>query len=538
MRNRREELTGPRISGVRIERHVARGRSGDVYEAIGPDGAHLAVKVHDRADDGRREARRLRAVDHPSLARLVDEGELGDGRVWLALAWVEGRTLADLVADGPLDLPRARRLVRALGDAIDALHLAGVVHGDLSPRNVIVGDGLVTLIDLGAARLVSSSVALDETAGLDVDTTPRYAAPEVARGEPATSASDRYALAVLAYEAVTGASPYPEVATPIAMLGHHAATEPIPPTEHRPDLPAGVEAALLHGLEKDPDRRPPTGVAFARALRRDEAVGARDTGGRRRWFVAGAAVVLAAVLAGAALGAPSADEPGAVATDSGAVDATVAVPTTASSTPAQVVSAAPSTSTPVASAAPATTAGGSAAAPIETSNPVWPAGTSATLACNRLEVPAFEQPDLPDGFYGLDVDNTVGLVPDAGVDGTAALRVGGVGAYGLYAEIVPLGPEREHVFSAWVRQQGSLEGMGFHVDYLDADFRQVTFGRDEAIAAGPFGTEDGVRVTVRTVAPGAAAYAIPSIFKDASPGSLLVDEVVFGDAAACVELGG
>ncbi|MEO1060391.1 MAG: monovalent cation/H(+) antiporter subunit G, partial [Actinomycetota bacterium] len=255
------------IDGYRIEGHVARGRSGDVYRAALPDGPPIALKLHDRADAGRREAERLVLVDHPGVVELLDQGELTGGGAWLALPWIEGRTLAHLLAtEGPLSLDRTRSLIRQLGEALDAVHAAGVVHGDLSPRNVMVDlHDRVTLLDLGAA-VDGTPATVDETTGLEVDTTPRYASPEVAQGRPAEPASDRYALALIAYEALTGSFPYPEVATPIAMLAHHASSAPTPPTEHRPQLPAAVDELLLDALSKRPEDRPGSGAELATAL--------------------------------------------------------------------------------------------------------------------------------------------------------------------------------------------------------------------------------------------------------------------------------
>ncbi|MEO1065212.1 MAG: hypothetical protein AAFZ07_27675, partial [Actinomycetota bacterium] len=76
----------------------------------------------------------------------------------------------------------------------------------------------------------------------------------------------------------------------------------------------------------------------------------------------------------------------------------------------------------------------------------------------------------------------------------------------------------------------------FHVDYLDADFQQITFGREAAMQEPVVGDDVGARATVRATAPPDAAYAIPTVFKDGSPGSLLVDEAVFGDLTACPDL--
>ncbi|MEM9040549.1 MAG: protein kinase, partial [Actinomycetota bacterium] len=565
------------IAGYRLDDQVARGRSGVVHRALAADGRAVAIKIHDRSDDGRREASRLAAVDHPGVVRLVGDGELDDGRVWIALEWIDGATLADLTA-GAARVPddRARRIVSQLAAALDALHDAGIVHGDVSPRNVIVGvDDVVTLVDLGASTIVGAGSTVDETTGLEVDTTPRYAAPEVARGGSPTAASDRYALGLIAYELLTGRFPFPEVATPIAMLGHHASSEPIAPSEHRPELGRGVETTLLTALSKDPFDRPPRAAAFAAALS-DRSVGADPAGlpergrsSRRRAVVVIAAAALALVgvfgvvtvpdggreLAGDVGVGPTTEVTPTVPVSSASTTPTATdPPSTVSASTAPAASDPPSTEpsitstssrppaastpTPASTTAPATTLPATAdpQTPFVGRVDDWPAGTAAALRCNLLEVPGFETSQLPDGFYGLDPTNTTTLAPESGVDGSNALRVGSTGAYGIFAEIVPLGPERRHVFSAWVRRVSGAEVTAFHVDYLDADFRQITFSREAAMAEPSVGDDVGQRVTVFATAPAAALYAIPSILKDGSAGSLVVDEAVFGAADGCPDL--
>ncbi|MEL6985813.1 MAG: protein kinase, partial [Actinomycetota bacterium] len=143
-----EELRG-QIGTYRLVDHVARGRSGDTYRAEAIDGAPVAIKIHDRADDGQGEIDRLARVDHPAVVALLDHGRTPDGRVWLALEWIDGPSLTDVLAtSSPLTVADTRRLLGPLASAVDALHRSGIVHGDLSPNNVIVGvSGRPTLLD-------------------------------------------------------------------------------------------------------------------------------------------------------------------------------------------------------------------------------------------------------------------------------------------------------------------------------------------------------------------------------------------------------
>lgn len=538
------------IDAYRLDSRVARGRSGEVWRAIGNDGVAVAVKVHERADDGRREAERLAAVDHPGVVPLLDCGPTDDGRFWLALPWIDGETLAHRLATGaPLPLDRVRALVDELAAALDALHRAGLVHGDLSPSNVLIGgDDRVTLIDLSAS-LPGDAEAIDRTTGLEVATTPRYAAPEVAGGHPAGPAADVYALTLLAYEAATGAFPYPEVATPIAMLGHHASTPPVAPSEHRPDLPPGVDAALLAGLAKDPARRPATAVDLADVLGLDEVDGSNERG-------PGAVVLLGVVAAVLGLVAVVGwRQLGSVDGTDDQHDGLGSTAVASSDDPAATGDSAADPSDQGSTGRDPAAEGGvdpaTGVLAVETASP-WPAGRAAGLSCNLMATTDAEAGALPDHFYAGDPSNTAALAPGAGVDGTTALRVGADDRFGLYGEIIPIGSHRQFVFTAWLRADGvagaegddGVDGGGgdggrrgfVYVDYLDADFVQLTAERDRLDLDRPVAAVDGGRVLLVSDAPEGSVYAVPTFFKDGSAGSLLVDEVVFGPVTTCPDL--
>ncbi|MEM9612354.1 MAG: serine/threonine-protein kinase [Actinomycetota bacterium] len=573
------ELCGD-IDCYRIEDRVARGRSGHVFFGRSSTGAPVALKVHERPDDGWREVERLRRFEHASIIELLDSGQSPDGWVWLALPWVEGRTLAHLLADeAPLPLDRARWLIDQLADAVDELHRGGLVHGDLSPNNMLVDDDdRLRVIDLGAST-GGDGAAVDATTGIEVATTPRYAAPEVAEGRTAGPAADRYAVGLVAYEAVTGSSPFPEVATPIAMLAHHASTEPVAPTEHRPDLPAAVDATLLWALAKDPEARPATAMQFADAFAADDladavalgappplAVGAgppvepgfldggvdvaaldgdaepdpEAASGRTRFAVLGAALaaatlfaVVGIVLLGSGGGGDGGDETAATEADGATGEAADQTDEAGGVDDGD---------------SPGEDAGGdaeddAAPTPLDQLTPaaaVWPAGRAAGYSCNMLQAPGFEVAPLPNDFYGGDDDNTVAAVAGIGAGGSNALRVGGDDSYGFFAEIVTMGSHSEFVLSAWLGTEGEPFFTAVYVDYLDADFVLLTAVRDnlpdDNQAVPPADGGLATRVELRSAAPEGAVYAVPTFFKDGSDGALLVDEVVFGPAGTCPDL--
>lgn len=481
---------GKQVGAYTIDQPVARGRSGTVYRARSASDL-VALKVHDNAEAAAAEATCLRAIEHPGVIGLVEEAQEPDGAAWLALPWIEGETLGHVIdTSSPLPLDRTRHIITQLAGALDALHEAGFVHGDLAPSNVLVGaDDSVTIIDLATATRISDSPQpLDRTTGIQLETTPRFASPEVAAGRPPEPASDIYALALIAYELLTARSPFAEVATPIAMLSHHASSTPEPPSEHRPDLPGAVEQALLAGLVKDPAGRPATASELAQQLRSDgpgnpvHNTGTRDRSRRS----------LALLAALGALGA-------FVIFNQFATNNTESVAT------------------------------GELANQLASS-----AGDAASALCNLATNTGFETEGVPEHYYLGDTTNTTTLESGGGVDNTSALRVGANGAFGIYGEIVPIDGESTFVLSAWMRRQGDPDLTTIYVDYLDADFEELTNARAEALVRESLGSADGERVLIFSNAPDGAAFAVPTFFKDGSGGSLLVDEVIFGPEESCL----
>ncbi|MEW6583707.1 MAG: serine/threonine-protein kinase, partial [Actinomycetota bacterium] len=267
------DLVGQTIEGYRIEAEIGRGGQAVVYRATQLSLQRaVALKVvgpHGGLDPGflerfRREGISAARLEHPHVIPVYEAGE-HDGVAFLAMKLVDGPTLDGLVRqEGPLPYRRAVALLRQVAEALDYAAGRGLVHRDVKPANVLIGPGdHVYLSDFGLTKALEGAGALTRT-GTWMGTL-EYIAPEQVTGGQVTPAADRYALAVIAYELLTGRSPFPREDRTALMYAHAHDTAPLPSVV-RPGLPAGVDAALQRGLAKSPEARHPTAVALVDEL--------------------------------------------------------------------------------------------------------------------------------------------------------------------------------------------------------------------------------------------------------------------------------
>lgn len=198
----------------------------------------------------KQEIEALARINHPGVVGVLDTGEMPDGKPFLVMQYVEGQTLRSVMIPQGMDFDRVGAIIRQMGQALAAAHEKGVYHRDLKPENVMleeIGSGRqqVKLIDFGVARVKASEVATDADVTW-IAGTPPYMAPEQLRGKP-TAESDIYGLGAVAYEMLTGRTPF-KAGSAVDLYELQREGAITKPSELRPNLPATAEAALLKAL--------------------------------------------------------------------------------------------------------------------------------------------------------------------------------------------------------------------------------------------------------------------------------------------------
>lgn len=272
-----EMAPGARAGAWELVRLLARGGHGTVYVAVHrEDGRRAAVKILSRAFGsspemaGRfvREARILSRLRHPGVVDIHELGILPDGRPFVAMELLEGKSLLDVLASrGRLPLAEVLEILAPVCAALDAAHQAGVIHRDVKASNVLVAAGdppTVKLLDFGVARATGPDDPVLTTAGQRLGSA-HAMAPELIRGGTADPRADVYALGVLLYQLLTGELPFwSEDAFELERL--HLGAPPPRPGRLAP-VPPAVDAVVERALAKRPDDRFSSPAAFLEALR-------------------------------------------------------------------------------------------------------------------------------------------------------------------------------------------------------------------------------------------------------------------------------
>ena len=521
-------------AGFKIDGSPVVGGQSCVYRAYhSVTDRMVALKIYREAQSSQhilREAAALAAINHPNVARFMGMGYFGDFP-YVATQWIEGERLSDfLLRHGSLSIGDALKVAHDIAAGLGAVHQLNMVHGDVSPANVLVkpgGDAVIIDFGLGGSHCQATKTEDTSLAG-----TIRYIAPETILGDPPTFASDQYAVGILLYEMISGCWPFlsdnanrpPHLAS---ALHHHLYTEADPLIEQCPGVDAVLDAVVCKALNKDPAHRHDDMIEFDAALYRAMrpvpeclasplSISAPSDGKKSRisrkkaiqplstsrsvfaWCTPVKTLFTGFVILGALAGTGAlfayAETKGYLSPDNHLKN------------PQQTANR--------------ETQSGLPGPLLEIKNMVTQAKGSG---CNLMPNPYFNEP-LSDNFY-KDAKNpdVVMIVDDANRESSPLLKVGDANQYGLYGQIIPIDPKDQYIFSASVYSSDTVEEAKLIVSWLDQHW-QIMENQGQSInvqdASGPVVFDD-------ISPPARARYAVPSVFKNASRGTLLLDDLVF-----------
>lgn len=258
----------------RINKILGKGSMGVVYLAHDPQiDRSVALKVlrEDRltsADFVNRfmlEARAIGRLSHPGIVLVYDVGE-DQGSIYIAMEFVEGEPLSDLLQRAGLDFERTIDIGIQVAEILDYAHARGIVHRDVKPSNLMLKpDGTIKITDFGIAHMDDPSAG-QQTQDGEILGTPAYMSPEQVMGQPVDGRSDLFSLGVILYELSTGERPFKgqSIGTILRSITEET---PVEPLKLHPFIPTDLSRVIMKCLSKRPEGRFSTGVELAAALK-------------------------------------------------------------------------------------------------------------------------------------------------------------------------------------------------------------------------------------------------------------------------------
>jgi eukaryotic-like serine/threonine-protein kinase len=275
-------MVGRTLMHYKVVAELGAGGMGVVYEALDLRlDRRVALKIlpAGKSDDQQRrarflhEARTASALNDPHIVTIFDILTVDDTDV-LVMELVPGRTLREILNDGPIPLAKALDIALQVAEGVGVAHTAGIVHRDLKPGNVMVTErGHVKVLDFGLAKIVGGGSVADQPTTLAPATvagmlmgTVDYMSPEQARGDPIDARSDVFSLGAMLYEMIAGARPFTS-GHALGVLHEIAYGAIVPVRTRRPDATADIERIVFRALERDVTRRYQTMEEFSSHLR-------------------------------------------------------------------------------------------------------------------------------------------------------------------------------------------------------------------------------------------------------------------------------
>ncbi len=258
------------MGGYELKDVLGEGGMGTVYRAYDPTldrpAAVKVIRAKALSREGKerflREARACSKISHPNIITVYAAGE-ENSEPYMAMEFIDGETLRDIINKGPLDWRTATRWIVALLDALQRLHTEGIVHRDLKPENIMVTrDGTVKLMDFGLVHLTTETALTQE--GTTMGTVP-YMSPEQVMGKRLDARSDLFSLATIYHEMLTGMHPF-RGDHPMAVMYSIRNDTPRPIKLESSDYPVGLQGVLDCAFAKEIDKRYPDAATFRDAI--------------------------------------------------------------------------------------------------------------------------------------------------------------------------------------------------------------------------------------------------------------------------------
>jgi eukaryotic-like serine/threonine-protein kinase len=272
-----DNMIGQKFGPYEVTATIGEGGMAVVYKGYQQSlNRYVAIKVlraelardQEFVERFRREALAVADLSHPNILHVYDAG-YANGVYYIVMAYVDGGSLKDLIARGPIEMEYTIAIAAQVADALHHGHQRGIVHRDVKPSNILISrDGRPLLTDFGIAKALHETTGLTRT-GTSIGT-PEYMAPEQIQGQPVDARTDIYALGIVLYEMLAGWAPF-SANTPVATL-YKQVNEPPPPLRQvNIGISTWVQEIVLKAMEKNPWDRYQKASEMAAALRQRRA---------------------------------------------------------------------------------------------------------------------------------------------------------------------------------------------------------------------------------------------------------------------------